>query len=142
MTTPLHTQLGRGSRSRDLGTAVAASVLHMLLMTPGYFEDDAFLVGEYLLVLAVSLTVAVLVFLFAVPDGGAVTAVVLGVAAVLTVVVFWAGLSLPLAAAAVVVGRRERTRGTRAGLATAGAALGALAAVLLVAAIVSDAMAS
>ncbi len=141
MTTSTSPDISRSARNRNLGIGVAASVLHMLMLTQGYFEDDEFLVDEYLMIWAVSLAVAVLVFLSVVPKGGGVTALVLGVLAILTNAVFWAGVALPLAAAAVVVGLRERTGGARAGLATAGAALGALAAVLLVAAIISDAMA-
>jgi hypothetical protein len=64
---------------------------------------------------------------------------VLGVLALLSVFVFWAGLTLPIAAAAAVTGWRERQHGDRRGLATAAVALAAVSAVALVAIIIVDA---
>jgi len=56
--------------------------------------------------------------------------------------VFWAGITLPLAAAGAVTGWRVRNTGDRAQLATIAVALSALAAVALVAVIVGDAVAN
>jgi hypothetical protein len=92
--------------------------------------------------LVVSLVVAALVFVFVVPGGGAVTGVVLGAVALVSVVVFWAGVTLPLAAAAGLVGWRARQGGERPGLANAALALAAVAAVALVAIIIGDAAAN
>jgi hypothetical protein len=90
----------------------------------------------------VSLVVAALVFVFVVPGGGAVTGVVLGAVALVSVVVFWAGFTLPLAVAAGLVGWRGRQGGERPGLANAALALAVVAAVALVAIIIGDAVAN
>jgi hypothetical protein len=60
--------------------------------------------------------------------------------ALLSVIVFWAGLTLPIAAAAAVTGWRARQRGDRRGLATAAVALAAMSAVALIAIIILDAV--
>jgi hypothetical protein len=132
---------GTDTRTRDLGIGLAASVVQMLMMIPGYNDDkDGFQTGAYAVVFLISLVVAVVVFMFVVPKGSAMTALVLGILAVLTVLAFWLGITLPIAAGAVVLGTRERAAGRRVGLATAGAVLGAVAAVLTVLIIVGDAM--
>jgi hypothetical protein len=130
------------TRRQYVITAVLASVVHMLMMIPGYTEDDEFQTGEFATILAISLAVSILLFLFAVPGGGAITALVLAVVALASVLVFWAGLTLPLAAAGAVTAWRSRQAGDRPGMATAALALSALAAVALVAIIISDAAAN
>jgi hypothetical protein len=129
------------SRLRYLPVAVGASILHMLMMIPGYTEDG-FEAGAWFSVLLFSLAVGVLVFAFVVPGAGAISGLVLGVLALLTVLVFWAGLTLPLAAAAALAGWRARQRGERVGMATAAVVLAAVAAVALVAIIIADAAAN
>ncbi|MEO5709965.1 MAG: hypothetical protein ABIQ59_09085 [Nocardioidaceae bacterium] len=119
---------------------MAASVAQMLLMIPGYSDTGDLQVAEYAVVFAISLAVAIALFSLVVPRGGAVTATVLGGIAIVTVVAFWLGVTLPIAAAAVLVGVRERTAGKRVGMATAGAVLGVISAVLTVAIIISDAI--
>ena len=126
------------SRGRYVPIAVAATVLHAVAMIPGYAEGDGFMVGEFLSIIAISLAVSLAVFLLAVPKGGAVTSVVLGVLALVSSLVFWALLTGPLAAAAAVIGLRERQLPERRGLATAGLALAALAVVALLGAIITD----
>jgi hypothetical protein len=122
-------------------TAVLASVVHMLMMIPGYNEDGEFQTADFAVILAISLAVSILLFLFAVPGGGATTALVIAVVALASVLVFWAGLTLPLAAAGAVTAWRSRQSGDRPGMATAALALSALAAVALVAVIIGDATA-
>jgi hypothetical protein len=129
-------------RTTFLGIAVAATAVQMAMMIPGYSEDGDFQARDFAIVFAVSLVVGALVFLFVVPGGGATTALVLGIVAVASIVVFWAGITLPLAAAGAVTGWRARQAGTRAQLATIAVALSVLAAVALVAVIIGDAVAN
>ena len=103
---------------------MVASVVQMLLIVPGYSDTGDLQIGSYAVAFAISLVVAVLLFMLVVPRAGAVTAIVLGVVAIVTVVAFWLGITLPIAAAAVLVGVRERTAGRQVGMATGGAVLG------------------
>ena len=128
------------TRGRYLGIAVAASVAHMLMMIPGYNEDGEFDTTGYLSVFVVSLVVSALVFTFIVPRGGAVAALILSAVALASVVIFWAGLTLPLAAAGGVAAWRARQAGDRVGMATAALALSVVVAVALVAIIIGDAV--
>ena len=130
------------SRTRYLFIAAGAAIAHLLMMIPGYSEDGEFQVGEWLVVLLISLVVAAGLFLFVVPKGGAVSALVLAVVALVSVLVFWAGLTLPLAAAAAVISWRSRALGERTGMATAALTLSIVAAVALVAIIIGDAVSS
>jgi hypothetical protein len=127
------------TRGRYLGIAVAASVAHMLMMIPGYNEDGNFDTTAYLSVFLVSLVFSVLVFTFIVPRGGAVAALVLSLVALASVLIFWAGLTLPLAAAGAVAAWRARQAGDRVGISTAALALSVVTAVALVAIIIGDA---
>jgi hypothetical protein len=120
--------------------AVAASVIQLLIMIPGYSEGGRFQTVPWLTILAISIVVSVLVFAFVVPRAGAITNLVLGVAALLSVVVFWAGLTLPIAAAAAVTGWRERQRSNRPGVATTAVGLAAASVVALIAIIIIDAV--
>ncbi len=88
------------SRTRLLPLAVGASVAQMLMLIPGYNDAESFQTGAWISVLVVSLALSLLLFLVVVPGRGPVTGIVLGVLSLLTVVVFWAGVTLPLAAAA------------------------------------------
>ena len=142
MTTAVPSATPHESRIRDLGLAVAASVVQMAMMIPGYNEDGSFQTAEWFIMLAVSLAVGLLIFAFVVPRGGTVTGLVLGVLALLSVLVFWAGVTLPLAAAAAVVGWRARQAGDQGTQATVVLALSALSAVGLVAIIIGDAVAN
>jgi hypothetical protein len=67
---------------------------------------------------------------------------VLGAVALVSVLIFWAGFTLPLAVAAGLVGWRARQGGERPGLANAALALAVVAAVALVAIIIGDAVAN
>ena len=88
------------SRTRLLPLAVGASVAQMLMLIPGYNDAASFQTGAWVSVLVVSLALSLLLFLVVVPGRGPVAGIVLGVLSLLTVVVFWAGVTLPLAAAA------------------------------------------
>ena len=142
MTTAVPSATPHESRVRDLGLAVAASIVQMAMMIPGYNEDGSFQTAEWFIMLAVSLAVGLLVFYFVVPRGSTVAGLVLGVLALLSVLVFWAGVTLPLAAAAAVVGWRARQAGEDRTRATVVLALGALSAVAVVAIIIGDAVAN
>ena len=130
------------TRSRTVIVAIAASVIQMLMMVPGYNEDGSFQLGEWLVVLAISLVLSVALFLFAVPKGGVTAGIVLGALAVVSVLVFWAGITLPLAAAAAAVGWRLRRDGNTAAGPVVVLALAALATVALVVIIIGDAVAN
>ena len=140
MTAAIPAATPHSSRTRLLPVAAAASLVHLLMMIPGYQDDGAFQTATWLAVLVFSLVVSVALFLFVVPRAGATTGVVLGVVAVLSCVVFWAGVTLPLAAAAGAVGWEARN-GQRRTLALVALGLAALSVVALVSIIISDAQA-
>jgi hypothetical protein len=142
MTTAAPSAAPQMSRARYLSLAVGASLAQMAMMIPGYSDAGSFQTMEWLTVLAISLAVGLLVFAFAVPHAGAVTGIVLGAVAVLSTLVFWAGVTLPLAAAAIVVGWRLRESGEHRTPAIVTLALGALSVVALVAIIIGDALAN
>jgi hypothetical protein len=142
MTTSIPSALPGSSHLRYLSVPVAASVIHLLMMIPGYSEDGRFQAGPWFITLAISLVVGLALFAFLVPRAGAVTSLVIGVVALLSVIVFWAGLTLPIAAAATVTGWRARQRGDRRGLATAAVALAAVSAAALIAIIIVDLVSS
>ena len=129
-------------RTRYLPIAAAASLAQAAMMIPGYAEDGSFQTASWFTMVAFSLAVSLPVFAFVVPGGGTTTGLVLGGLAVLSVLAFWASVTLPLAAAAATVGWRTRQQAgehvTRANIALG---LAAISAVLVVAAIVSDAVA-
>lgn len=126
------------TRARYLAIAAAASVLHAVVMIPSYAEGESFQVGEFAVILGLSLVVSVALFLLVVPRGGAVTAVVLGSLAVVSVAVFWALVTGPLAAAAATVAVRQRAHAEQRTLSTVGLVLAGLAVVGLVAAVLTD----
>lgn len=114
-------------RLRFLPVGIGASLLHALMLVPGY-SQDGFESSEWGGMLAVSLVVTAVVFIAAVPGGGPRTAVVLGALAVLPgAVAFWTALALPLAAGAIVVGLRRGPDGVRPRAAAVGLGLGVLA---------------
>ena len=67
------------SRTRYLLIAAVAAIAQMLMMIPGYSEDGELQVGEWLIVLLISLVVSAALFTFVVPKGGAVSALVLAI---------------------------------------------------------------
>jgi len=142
MTTSIPAAVPASSRLRYLFVAVAASVINLVMMIPGYSEDGDFQAGAWFSMLSISLVVSLGLFAFVVPRGGVVTGLVLGVLGLLSVIVFWAGLTLPIAAAAAVTGWHERQHGDRPGLATAALAIAAVSAVMLIAIIIVDATSS
>ncbi len=142
MTTAVPSASPHMSRAGYLGVAVVASLVQMAMLIPGYSEDGSLQTGEWLSTLLLSLVVGMLVFWFAVPGGGSVTGLVLGVVALLSVLAFWAGVTLPLAAAAALIGWRARQAGDDRTRATIILALSALSVVAVVAIIVGDAVAN
>jgi len=140
MTTAVPSAAPQMSRMRHLSLAVGASLVQMAMMIPGYSDNGSFQTTEWLTVLAISLVVGLLVFAFAVPHGGATSGIVLGAVALVSTLVFWAGVTLPLAAAAIVVGWRLRQAGEHQTAALVTLALGALSVVAVVAIIIGDAI--
>jgi hypothetical protein len=135
--------MGSTDRMRYLPWGLGASLVQAAIMFSGYHEDGKFQATEWFVMLAISLVMAALVFTLVVPRGGATTGLVLGIVACVTVLAFWAMLSLPLAAAALVVGNRARASGdAKAGMAKAAVGLGALAVVATIAVTIGDAMAN
>ena len=130
------------TRSRAVMVAITASAIQMLMLVPGYSEDGSFQVGEWLVVLTISLVLSVALFLFAVPRGGVIAGIVLGALALLSVLVFWAGITLPLAAASAAVGWRLRREGNAAAGPRVVRVLAALAIVAFVAIVIGDAVAN
>ena len=98
MTTSIPSALPGLMHLRYLSVPVAASVIHLLIMTLGYGEDGRFQAGLWFFTLAISLVVGLALFAFVVPRAGAVTSLVIGVVALPSVIVFRAGLTLPIGA--------------------------------------------
>lgn len=126
-------------RNQLLGVAAAASILHMLMMIPGYNEDGDFDAAAWVVVLVISLVVSCALFLLVVPRANPVAALVLSLVALVSVLVFWAGLTLPLAAAGGFTAWHARAGGNRSGLVTAALAISVVAAVAVVGVIIGDA---
>jgi hypothetical protein len=122
--------------------AIASSAIQMLMLVPGYGEDGSFQLGEWLVVLAISLVLSVVLFLFVVPRGRVTAGIVLGALALASLVAFWAGITLPLAAASAAVGWRLRRAGNTAAGPVVVLALAAVAALALVAITIGDAVAN
>lgn len=135
MTTVYAPQLHRPSdRLGYLPLGAAALLVHALIMIPGY-SNDGFDAGEYFGMVAFSLVVATIVFVFAVPSGGPRTGVLLGVLSMLAAVAFWTMLALPMAAAAATVGKRARPLSRGMGDATVAMAALAVVATLVITAV-------
>ena len=130
------------TRSRAVIVAIASSAIQMLMLVPGYGEDGSFQLGEWLVVLAISLVLSVVLFLFVVPRGRVTAGIVLGALALASLVAFWAGITLPLAAASAAVGWRLRRAGNTAAGPVVVLALAAVAALALVAITIGDAAAN
>jgi hypothetical protein len=114
----------------------------MLMMIPGYSEDDSFQTGEWFTMLAISLAISLALCAFVVPRAGATWGIALGVLALVSVLVFWAGITLPFAVAAGLIGRKLRQQGDGSVAPLAALGLAALSTVALVAVIIGDAMAN
>ena len=108
-----------------LGVVIAAALAGW-----GTFSgDDDHQLRQYLVVVAIILVAAVIVFGIVIPRWpGATTALVLGGLSILSIAVFWTGLPPVLAAGAIALGLGLRERGDGKG--TIAIALGALAVVL------------
>ena len=113
------------TRSRSVIVAIAASVVQMLMMIPGYSEDESFQFGEWLVVLAISWRCSALRSSCSpFPGVASLRASCWGRLALVSVLVFWAGITLPLAAAAAAVAWRLRRGGNTAAVPGRGARAG------------------
>jgi hypothetical protein len=120
--------VGATSR-RDLPVAIGGLVLAAIIILVGNTNLDPGEnggTGPAIITAVICLVLAAALFLFVVPRARNTdrTALILGVAAVLSIAVFWSGVTPVLAAAAVAVARRAPAPG-RAAL--AGQILGVLA---------------
>ena len=136
---------GASSRASSLPllpTGIAAALIHAAMMIPGYHDNGKFQTTEWLVMAAISLVLAIVLFQFVVPKGGGTTALVLAGLGLVTVLAFWAMLSLPLSAAGLMTAMRARDRGEVDAKTTAALAIGAVAVVALVATVIGDATSS
>jgi Voltage-dependent anion channel len=106
--TPPATPPRRGLRG--LGVAIFTAIAQLLAALPGQTTDDG--VAASWLVFTVPITVASTAVLFGVivPRADARTAVLLAVVAAVSLLVFRFGVTLPLAAAAMVIARDVPSR--------------------------------
>ena len=137
---PMHSS-HPSSRTHLLPVAAAASVVQMLMLIPGYSDAGGFQVVGWLSVLAFSLVVSGLLFAFVVPTGRPLMGAVTGGIALVSVLAFWAGITLPLAAAAAYLGWQARD-GEERTLAWTAVGIAVVSTVALVAIIIGDALAS
>ena len=133
------------SRQTILGSGIAAAILTAVALAAANFSGDAGDNGggpEYVITLAVSLLVAIGLFGWVIPRTArpARTGLVVGVLALLSVAAFWTGLPYVLGPAAVVLGQLGRVRSETRVPATIAIALGMLATVGGIAALVADQM--
>lgn len=142
MTTATPSAAPHLSRTQYLPWATGASIVQMLMMIPGYSEDDSFQTAEWFTVLAISLVISLALCAFAVPRAGATWGIALGVLALVSVLVFWAGITMPFAVAAGLIGRKLRQHGDGSVAPLVALGLAALSTVALVAVIIGDAMAN
>ncbi|MBK5307051.1 MAG: hypothetical protein JJD92_10220 [Frankiaceae bacterium] len=136
---------GKASRASSLPLlpiGIAAALVHAAMMIPGYNEDEKFQTSDWLIMTAISIVLAIVLFQFVVPKGGGTSALVLSALGLLATLAFWAMLSLPLAVAGMMTATRARDRGERDGKTTAALIIGLLAVVALVGITVGDAMSS
>jgi hypothetical protein len=129
------------STSRRPLAAVLGAGAALVLTAVGTFKDTSGSQGwgEYAVTSAVVLVATALVFWFVVrtttASNAGVRCLLLGIAAVLSLVLFWLGLPAVLAAASVACALVRREQGVRlGGAAAAGTALGVVALVLAAAA--------
>ncbi len=137
---PMHSS-HPSSRTHLLPLAAAASVVQMLMMIPGYSDAGSFQVVGWLSALAISLVVSGLLFAFVVPTERPLLGAVTGGIALVSVLVFWAGITLPLAAAAAYIGWHAR-EGEERVLAWTAVGIAVVSTVAVVAIIIGDALAS
>jgi hypothetical protein len=133
------------SRQTIVGSGVAAAILTAVALSAANFAGDSGDNGgapEYAVTLAVSLLVAIGLFGWAIPRTSrpAMTGLVVGVIALLSVAAYWTGLPYVLGPAAVVLGQLGRARSETRMPATIAVALGLLATAGGIAAVVVDQM--
>jgi hypothetical protein len=133
------------SRQTITGSGLAAAILAAAALAAANFIGDAGDNGgapEYAITLAISLLVAIGLFGWAIPrtTRPAMTGLVVGVIALLSVAAYWTGLPYVLGPAAVVLGQLGRARSETRMPATIAVALGVLATAGGIAAVVADQM--
>ena len=120
---------------RRTGIAAASVALAIVLLAIGAYGGDEEDATRYFLVAsAIAIAVALVLFWGIIPRitrpgrGG----LIFGILAVISLVVFWLGLPVPLAGAAAVLGLAARERGSETGKGTAALALAAISVVVAV----------
>lgn len=114
------------TRTRALPMAAGGAVIHMLLLAPAYGQDDDFAIVMWVGMAALGTVLTWPVYARVVPGAGARTAAVLGALCALSVVFFWAAVTVPLAGAAALAAAAARRREDSPALSAVGV-LGALA---------------
>jgi hypothetical protein len=131
------------TRQNVLAIGVGAAALAALALAGANFlggEEENGGVGPYVVTLAASVAVAVALFGWAIPrvERPSRAGIVAGAFALLSLPVYWVGLPYVLGPAAIALGLLGRARSESTGTATTAVALGALATVAAVAAVVFD----
>lgn len=95
----------RPSHVRGLGVAVFAAIGQLLVALPGQTTSSALPISWLILTVPITLVSTAVLFGIIVPRADARTAVLLAVAAVVSLLIFRLGVTLPLAGAAMVIAR-------------------------------------
>jgi len=118
--------------ARRTPIALAAMVLAVVLLAIGAYSGDDDDTGYFISASLISIAVAIVLFWVVLPriSRPGLGALILGIIAVATIVVFWLGLPTIVGAAAIAIGLGARESSSEPGKATAGIVLGALAVVV------------
>ena len=117
--------------ARRTQIALAAMVLAVVLLAIGAYGGDDDDTGYFIIASLVAIAVAIALFWGLLPriTQPGLGALMIGILAVGTIIVFWLGLPTILGAAAIALGLDGREDSAERGKATAGIVLGALAVV-------------
>ena len=118
--------------ARRTPIALAAMVLAVVLLAIGAYSGDDDDTGYFISASLISIAVAIVLFWVVLPriSRPGLGALILGIIAVATIVVFWLGLPTIVGAAAIAIGLGARESSAEPSKATAGIVLGALAVVV------------
>jgi hypothetical protein len=100
----------RPAHLRGLGVAIFGAIGQLLAALPGQTTSDAIPASWLVVTVPITLVSSAVLFGVIVPRGDALTAVLLAAVAVVSLVVFRFGITVPLAGAALVIARDVPTR--------------------------------